>query len=421
MHKKVELAKNYEVLVKSPKRYNILIGGRAGARSYTVSRLNTILMTNTKQKIRGAIMRYIRGDIRKSIFQEFVDSIGELSLSGFVINGSNLSIRYGQNTFSGIGFKTGSSQQKSKLKSLAGINIAVIEEADEVDIDSFDQLDDSIRAEDAKIFLLLNPPHIDHFIVKRFLDLFPSQYEGFFDYSLKKEFQNTTNLVKTNYTNNKFLSSHVIQKYQSYGDPNSSNYNPYYYYTQILGLIAAAKQGLVFVNWEILEFHPFDNIEKQTMGMDFGFNDPTALVLVERQEETIYVKELIYRNQLTTNEIISLMEKNQISKEIEIIADSARLDIIEQIKKEGYNIKPATKGPGSLLAGINYLQNMKIKIVDSPNLHRELKNYTWQSHHEKGLADIPIDANNHAIDAIRYAVSQKQTQPINFSNDDIIF
>ncbi len=85
-----------------------------------------------------------------------------------------------------------------------------------------------------------------------------------------------------------------------------------------------------------------------------------------------------------------------------IYADSAEPRLISEVKGLGINIKPTVKGQGSITAGIAIMQDFDEIIVDSESveLGREFNNYVW---HDK-KSKIPVDAYNHAIDAIRYAV-----------------
>ena len=91
------------------------------------------------------------------------------------------------------------------------------------------------------------------------------------------------------------------------------------------------------------------------------------------------------------------------------MADSAEPRLIYELKST-CNIVPAIKGQGSITYGISLLQDYDLIIDDSPEsipLVRELNNYAWL---EK-KSSTPIDKYNHAIDAIRYAVSYQLKNP----------
>lgn len=172
-------------------------------------------------------------------------------------------------------------------------------------------------------------------------------------------------------------------------------------------------QGAVFDNWETGEFN---NDLTYAFGQDYGFSsDPTTLVKVaiDTKRKKIYIDEKLYAPNLKTSEIIDI-NREQAGNHL-IIADSAEPRLITEIEEDGINIEPCRKGAGSILEGIQLLQDYKIIITpESTNIIKEFRNYVWKA---KGTK--PIDAYNHAIDAIRYCVThliepQAQTGYIEF-------
>jgi phage terminase large subunit len=177
----------YAPLFKENSRYFILMGGRGGGRS-TVASQYALAKLKSAEYFRCAIMRYILGDIRNSIYREITDRAEENGIEDELdINTGIMSIVSGSNSINAVGFKKSSSDQKSKLKSLASYNTVIIEEADEIPEEDFMQLDDSLRTikGDIKIILLLNPPAKNHWIIKRWFKLVPSEQKGFYDFQLK--------------------------------------------------------------------------------------------------------------------------------------------------------------------------------------------------------------------------------------------
>ncbi len=167
-------------------RYMILMGGRAAGRSTAGSQYVSARLRDYKQYFRCAMMRYIASDIRNSVFQDIFDRLEE---SGFIDDpdleiseGGRLAFKYKKNSIIGIGFKKSSGDQKSKLKSLAGFNCVLIEEADEIGEDEFMQLDDSLRTakSDILVILQLNPPDKNHWIIKRWFNLVDVGIPGFY-------------------------------------------------------------------------------------------------------------------------------------------------------------------------------------------------------------------------------------------------
>jgi len=66
------------------------------------------------------------------------------------------------------------------------------------------------------------------------------------------------------------------------------------------------------------------------------------------------------------------------------------------------------KGAGSVLAGIDKMKTLRIHVTRrSQNLINEFRSYTWSKDKDGNFVNVPIDAFNHAIDAVRYYVLGK--------------
>ena len=101
--------------------------------------------------------------------------------------------------------------------------------------------------------------------------------------------------------------------------------------------------------------------------------------------------------------------KNLPFPETTVYADSSEPKSIDELKRNGINILPAQKGPGSIRQGVDYVQDQRISVTKrSVNLIKEYRNYMWETDKDgltaKGSAAKPVDINNHAMDSIRYAL-----------------
>jgi len=106
---------------------------------------------------------------------------------------------------------------------------------------------------------------------------------------------------------------------------------------------------------------------------------------------------------MVARDIIQLL--NQKCSEKRIISESADPRLIQEIHNAGIYIIPVEKFPGSIEAGITKMLEYKICVTkNSYNIIKELKNYTYQQDKDGKWLNRPIDAFNHAIDAIRYVV-----------------
>lgn len=167
--------------------------------------------------------------------------------------------------------------------------------------------------------------------------------------------------------------------------------------------------GVVYNNWRTCERIP-TKAELIGYGLDFGFvADPTALIAVYKYEGELYLEELLYRPSLTNNNIAALLLKLE-DKRAPIIADSAEMKSIVEIRNFGVRaITPATKGADSIRAGIDILRRYRLNVTqDSINLIDELTNYKYITDKITGEnTGKPIDAFNHALDAVRYVALER--------------
>jgi phage terminase large subunit len=172
-------------------------------------------------------------------------------------------------------------------------------------------------------------------------------------------------------------------------------------------------EGLVFRNWTTVNEIPKE-AQFIAAGMDFGFtNDPTTLHDVYRYNGELWVNRVLYETGLTNQDIALRLTQAGYDKQKQIIADSAEPKSIEELRRLGFNVVPAKKGPDSIRAGIDILKRQAMNIThNSTELKRELMNYKWD---EKDKSK-PIDAFNHCVDGIRYVALNKLTTPSNVNN-----
>ena len=78
----------------------------------------------------------------------------------------------------------------------------------------------------------------------------------------------------------------------------------------------------------------------------------------------------------------------------------------------GWNIKPATKGPGSVNIGIDMLKRYIIHVTKrSVNTIKEFRNYKFKEDKNGNVLNEPVDLFNHSVDACRYATYAKLSKP----------
>ncbi|GAA4434691.1 PBSX family phage terminase large subunit [Pontibacter saemangeumensis] len=168
-------------------------------------------------------------------------------------------------------------------------------------------------------------------------------------------------------------------------------------------------EGLVYRKWRVVEEIP-EGAKYIGTGLDFGFtNDPTGAVDVYEQDGELWWDELLYEPGLTNQDIGKRLDELGFSRRKELIADSSEPKSIEEIRRLGFRIEAAKKGPDSVNNGIDVLKRYWVNVTRrSTNLRKELSSYKWKVDRATGLAtNEPIDKFNHLLDPARYVALNK--------------
>jgi len=173
------------------------------------------------------------------------------------------------------------------------------------------------------------------------------------------------------------------------------------------GLWALAK-GLIFPNWnaELLPTKDLAWYDEIFYGGDFGYSvDPAAVVRIYRKADEFWVEEVIYEPKLTNPELGRKMKSCGIQPSDITYWDSAEPKSIQELCNMGLVAKPALKGADSVRASIDYLKTLKIHIVEtSSNIIKERQKYKYKEDKDGNSLAVPVDFDNHAMDAIRYGI-----------------
>lgn len=148
----VNIPKKFEPLFK-PARYKIYYGGRGGAKSWNFAR--ALLIIGEERKLKILCTREIQNTIADSVHAILSEQIPLLDMSKFYTITDNM-IR-GRNGTEII-FR-GLKHDPDGLKSLEGIDICWVEEAQKVSDESWDKLIPTIRKEGSEIWISFNPDY----------------------------------------------------------------------------------------------------------------------------------------------------------------------------------------------------------------------------------------------------------------------
>lgn len=207
----------------------------------------------------------------------------------------------------------------------------------------------------------------------------------------------------TDHRHNPFLSAEEHERIEGISDPELWRV----YARGLTGRI----RGVIYNNIEIVDAMP-EMYKGRWLGLDFGFNDPTALVDVRLSDGKIWVDEVLYHQNMTNPEIYRAMASNGLLG-VQVIADSAEPKSIEELRRLGARIEPARKGADSVRVGISTLQRYTICVTRrSANVRKELSNYKWKVDGSGAITNEPVDMFNHSLDAVRYvALNRLQATP----------
>ena len=386
----------YSPIQTTDKRYIIVTGGRGSSKSFSI---NTLLCLLTYLKgHRILFLRYTLTSAEISIIPEFLEKIDLLEVpQDFKAKETSVTnLRTGSDIlFRGI--KTSSGNQTANLKSIQGVTTLVIEEAEELkDEATFDKIDLSVRSNKGvnRVILILNPTTKDHWIYQRW-------FEGHLAYKdidgekIPISMHPDVLHIHTTYLDNlEHLPADFVEQLRA-----TKYKNPAKYKHVILGGWLERAEGVVFENWEEGDF---DDTLPYCYGLDFGFYpDPLAMtkVAVNQRTKTIYLKEELYELKLGTGQVVSKVAGSVARRNDLIVTDTNEPRTTLELSQGGLNVARAEKGNGSVTQDLKEMMDYRIIIEPSSfNLKRELNSYVWNDKR----ASIPIDANNHAIDAARY-------------------
>lgn len=370
-------------------------GGASSGKSHGVVQkvvLKSLQHWNHPRKVLW--LRKVDRTIQDSIFTDVVDCLSTWQLLPLCrVNKSNRTIHLPN----GAVFLFKGMDDPEKIKSIKGLSDVVMEEASEFNQDDFTQLTLRLREPKHKqrqLFCMFNP-----------VSKLNWTYKQWFDPAATVDASRVI-IHQSTYKDNHFLDADNIRTIE-----NLKQTNPAYYRIYTLGEFATLDK-LVFPDFSKRRL----SVEKLAdlpsyFGLDFGYtNDETAFmhVKVDQDNRILYVMEEYAKHGMLNDDIARMIKQMGYSKEI-ITADAAEPKSIAEIKRGGiYRIRPAKKGKDSIIQGISFMQQYHLVVDDRcVKTIEELENYTYKKDKQTGeYTNEPVDAYNHEIDAIRYALTE---------------
>ena len=402
------IGKNYDLFWNDKHFYRVVKGSRGSKKSKTIA-INMIYRIMKYPESNLLVIRRVFNTLRNSCRADLIWAINRLKVNHlWKIPKGEHTLTYlptGQQIlFAGL-------DDPLKLTSITVaqgyLNFVWIEEAFQIEKqEMFETLEESIRGILPshlfhQITLSFNPWSEDHWLRKRFYnDTYDREYTDDLIYA-----------ITTDYTMNEFLDEVTLKRFEEMKIKRPNRF-------RVAGLGEwGIAEGLVYNNWEVLEFDPIKLLRSDfsleaAFGLDFGFtNDPSAFiaVIVDLRNKRLFIFDEFYKKRLLNNEIAEEIKIRGYSKD-EITADCAEAKSIEEIRRHGISrIKQSSKGKGSVNQGIQYIQQFDIYVHPKcTNTIMEFKNYVWEE--KNGITlNKAADNYNHLMDALRYALEKYST------------
>lgn len=408
----------------------VLIGGRGGGKTFEASRFITI-QTCINDK-RTVVLRDVKSLLEESILNEVLERYEDLNKYWGFSRKYTKMVKGIKNRLTGAmamftkGFKASSNDKKANLKGISSIDLAVIEEMEDItSVDQWNTFSDSLRKEGAITILILNTPDITHWVLHRYFNTesIPG-VDGY--YRVVPKVLEGVVCIQTTYEDNPYLPQRIRDQYLAYGDPLSPTYNPFYFYTAIKGFASVGRKGQVFKNVKSIKLRDYMLLDaKEMYGQDFGTASPAAMVGVKFINNRVYVREINYLP-MATLELAKLYSILGLDDDDRIVCDSAEPDTWKKLKNgwkpeeltvelfemyprlkygRGFNTVAADKPPGSVQSSIGLIEGMEVFFVEeSVNLHMEKMKYVYDVDKNGNYTNEPKDEYDHLMDAFRYVV-----------------
>lgn len=368
-------------------RFLVLYGGGGSGKSHFAAQkllIRIMIAMSEGKRHKFIALRKTQPAVRKSVFALLMFYMSLWGLDAIAsVNKSDMTITFP----GGSQIICGGLDDREKLKSIEGLTGAWMEEATEFSKEDMIQLNLRIRGVTSmykQIIFSFNPVDSNSWLNDYF-------------------FINTrtnASILKTTYKDNRFIDDEYREELEALEAIDEQYYRIY-----TLGEWGVLK-NLILSNYVIepcqqsLEY--YDDV---TIGMDFGYNHASALLVIGWKDGDPYVIREIYEYKKTNSQLIEIAKQEDIPKNIRITADSAEPDRIKEFRTAGFRCVPAVKGKDSVKHGIDYLRRHTIHIDPScVETAREIKGWKYREDKDGHVYDEPVAINDDAMSALRYAV-----------------
>lgn len=372
----MEIPEEFERLLDRDWREAAIYGGRYSLKSHTVARY--LLIRARQEQVRIGCFREFQNSISESSHQLLSDLIVLYGLFDFKVTDKSI---VNEKTGSDFLFK-GLRNNAQSIKSIEGIDIAWVEEAQTISKESIDILTPTIRKPGSQIIYTYNRLLEDDPVHQRLvIEGRPNTLIINVNYDIAIKYGMMPDVIRNEMEDDK-ANRPSLYKHKWLGEPSS-------------------MERKIFRDWRFIDEIPHEaRLEKYAL--DFGYtNDPTAIIALYYYNGGYIIDEIAYQKGLSNKQIADILKSQP---QAHIVADSAEPKSIDELRLYGLTVLPAQKGKDSVRQGIQFVQRQKISITNrSYNVIDEYMKYLWLEDRNGRVVNEPQENDNHAMDAIRYA------------------
>ena len=385
----IEIPVEYKGLFSDNWREAAIYGGRFSLKSHTVARY--LLIRARLAKTRVGCFREFQNSITESSHQLLADLIKQYQLNEFEVTNNAIINKLNGSDFI---FK-GLYQNEQSIKSIEGIDIAWVEEAQTITKNSLEVLTPTVRKEGSRIIYTYNRLLEDDPVHQRLvIEGRPNTLVINVNYDIAIKYKMMPEVIRLEMEDDKAKRPSLF-KHKWLGEPNS-------------------MERKIYKDWAIIDAIPHE-ARLERYGLDYGYtNDPTAIVAIYKYNGGFIWDEVTYQKGLSNKQIADIL-LNQMPALV--IPDSSEPKSNDELIAYGVNVLPAQKGKGSVNQGIQLVQSQRISVTRrSQNIIKEYNNYLWEVDNNDRTINVPEGGFDHAMDAGRYGM---ETLNIDTSLTDI--
>ena len=367
-------------------RFRGAFGGRGSGKSFNFAKMAAVW--GFAEPLRFLCVREFQNSIKESFYAEIKAAIASEPWleAAYDVGADYIRGRNGTEFL----FK-GLRNNIQSVKSLAKIDVCIVEEAEDIAEAAWEVLEPTIRAPKSEIWVIWNPKQENSATDRRFRKSVPPR----------------SCIVEMNYGDNPFFPPELeeLRRHQQ------KTLDPARYAWIWEGAYYELSDAQVFKGkYEVAEFVPSENWNGPYFGLDFGFaQDPTAGVQCWIHGDRLYIEREAGGTGIELDDTAAVLQAAMPDIAAHAVrADSARPESISYLKRHGLpRIAGALKGKGSVEDGIGFIRSFD-KVVIHPrcvNTAREFRLYSYKTDRLSGdILPLPLDEHNHWIDALRYSL-----------------